>query len=141
MFELIRASTCSLVNSYIDVFVGDFSAKTVLAELARCLSLFENLHTVQIESTHVESSCRPTLAKLFRQTFEKFSYPQIRNVFIMYPTLSLVASCPQARLVGFTRNCSWPDSVLLGILGNCPHLEELEHTGDLSWTDYTCNSA
>ena len=125
------------MNSYLDVFIGEYSAKAVLAELARCLSLFPNLHTVQID---VDQECRLHLEEIFEQTFEKYSYPQIRNVFIMFSSISFVASCPRARRVGFTRNCS---SSLCGkkLLRICPHLEILEDIGDVFWTPYACNCA
>ena len=128
------------MNSYLDIFIGDYSAKTVLAELARCLSLFPNLHTVQID---VDSDCRLPLGRMLEQTFEKFSYPQIRNVFIMFSIASFVASCPQARRVGFTQHSSWPMRGLESIVGNCPYLEELEDIGDAFWipTDNICNCA
>ena len=126
------------MNSYLNIFIGDYSAKAVLAELARCLSLFPNLHTVQID---VDQECRLPLEKMLKQTFEKSSYPQIRNVFIMHSIASFVASCPQARRVGFTQHSSWPGRDLESIVGMCPYLEELEDIGDAFWdtTDNTCN--
>ena len=127
------------MNSYLDVFIGEYSAKAVLAELARCLSLFPNLHTVQID---VDQECRLHLEEIFEQAFEKYSYPQIRNVFIMFSSISFVASCPQARRIGFTRNCSMSAPLCLqSILDKCPYLEELGDTRDVSWSSYTCNRA
>ena len=129
------------MNSYLDVFIGEYSAKAVLAELARCLSLFPNLHTVQID---VDQECRLHLEEIFEQAFEKYSYPQIRNVFIMFSSISFVASCPQARCIGFkkTRNCSMSAPLCLqSILDKCPYLEELGDTRDVSWSSYTCNRA
>ena len=125
------------MNSYLDIFISKYSLKGVLAELARCLSLFENLHTVQIE---VDPNGGDPLEEIFVETFQKYSYPQIRNVFIMFPSVSFVASCPRARRVGFTRNCS---SSLCGkkLLRICPHLEILEDIGDVFWTPYACNCA
>ena len=126
------------MNSYLDIFIGDYSAKTVLAELARCLSLFENLHTVQID---VDLDGGDPLKKNFIQTFEKYSYPQIRNVFTSCSGLSFVASCPQALHVIFTRNCSLSMSCLQSLLRICPHPELLEDIGDILWTPYTCKRA
>ena len=126
------------MNSYLDIFIGDHLAKTVLAELARCLSLFENLHTVQID---VNQAGGDSLEKMFKQTFEGFSYPQIRNVFTMCSSLSFVASCPQARRVGFIRNCFCSPTSLQRIVRYCPHLEELEDISDIFWTPFNCNRA
>ena len=126
------------MNSYLDVFIGEYSAKAVLAELARCLSLFPNLHTVQID---VDQECRLHLEEIFEQTFEKYSYPQIRNVFIMPLSSSFVASCPQVRRAGFTRNCSMLFPLLKIILHNCPHLEVLEDIGFIIWSANICDRA
>ena len=133
------ASTFSLVNSYLDIFIGEYSIETVLAELARCLSLFPNLHTVQIDV--ISSPRRRSLREIFEQTFKKYSYPQIRNVFVMFFSVSFTASCPQARRVGFTQYYSMSRSCLQTIKGNCPHLEVLENFGDVFWTPETCNRA
>ena len=127
------------MNSYLDIFIGQYSIDTVLAELARCLSLFPNLHTVQID---VSTDCRlRSLEAIFKKTFEKCLYPQIRNVFVMSLSASFIASCPQARRVGITRNCSMSVWCLQTILRNCPQLEVLDDLGDIFWTRDACNSA
>ena len=122
------------------MFIGEYSIKTVLAELARCLSLFPNLHTVQIDVSTDFRRLR-SLGEIFEQTFKKCSYPQIRNVFVMSLSVSFVASCPQARRVGFTRNCSMSELCLQTMLRNCPQLEVLEDLGDAFWAPDACNSA
>ena len=127
------------VSSYLDIFIGEYSAKTVLPELARCLSLFQNLHTVQIDVDFI--SRRSPLMEIFEQTFKKYSYPQIRNVFIMPLSSSFVASCPQVRRAGFTRNCSMLFPLLKIILHNCPHLEVLEDIGFIIWSANICDRA
>ena len=127
------------MNSYLDIFIGQYSIKTVLAELARCLSLFPNLHTVQIDLSM--DSRRRSLRGIFEQTFEKYSYPQIRNVFVMFYSISFVASCPQVRHVGCTRYHSMSNLCLQIIQGNCPHLEVLESFGDVFWTPDACKRA
>ena len=127
----------TLVNSYLDIFIGDYSIETVLAELARCLSLFTNLHTVQIEVSTM-SRRRRSMGDIFKQAFEKYSYPQIRNVFVMLHSISFVASCPQVRCVGCTRYYSMSRSCLQTIQRNCPDLEALESFGDVFWTPDAC---
>lgn len=104
-----------------DILIGEYSMETVLAELARCLTLLSNLHTVQID---VMSSSRGRT--IFERTFKKYSYPQIRNAFVMPSSQSFLASCPQARCVGLTRNSFMSASYLQTIMENCPHLEVLE---------------
>ena len=142
-FELVVFNPLySLLNSYLDIFISKYSAKAVLAELARCLSLFENLHTVEIDFDF--GGILP-LVELFEATFKKYSYPQIRNVFIKLPIASFVASCPHAsaRRVGFTGRLgfSWNKSSLRSILDNCPHLEELDDIGNDFWTSDVRNRA
>jgi hypothetical protein len=132
-------SSCLLVSSYVDVFIVEYSLDTVLAELARCLSLFPNLHTVQIDVTS-STRRRRSLGEVFERTFENYSYPQIRNVFFMFFSVPFIASCPQARRVGSTYN-SMNNSCLQTIQSNCPHLEELEDFGDVFWRPYACNGA
>ena len=125
------------MNSYLDIFIGEYSIATVLAELARCLSLFPNLHTVQIDvSTY--SRRKRSLREIFEKTFEKYSYPQIRNVFVMFYSISFVASCPQARRVGCTHYNAISSVCLQTMQGSCPHLEVLESFGDVYWTPDAC---
>ena len=115
------------MSSYIDIFIGEYSFKTVLAELARCLSLFQNLHTVQIDVESDSESASRRL-EIFKQTFKKYTYPQIRNVFVTGFSIFFIASCPRARRVGFTPSylTSMSRSCLRDIQGSCLHLEVLE---------------
>ena len=123
LFDSLVLQTCSLVHSYLDVFIGEYSFDSVLAELARCLSLFSNLHTVQIDVT---LGSRRSLGKIFDRIFNKYSYPQIRNVFVMPLSQSLIASCPEARRVNFTQQWSLSMQGLHIIADSCPQLEVLE---------------
>jgi hypothetical protein len=132
------------VSSYVDIFIGQYSIETVLAELARCLSLFPNLHTVQIDvflRFRRRGSKRRSLKEIFEQTFKNHSYPQIRNVFVMFFSESFIASCPQARRIGFTRKHSMSRSCLQTILNNCPYLEVLEDFDDVFWRPDGCKRA
>ena len=125
--SIILTLTCSPVNSYLDIFIGEYSIKSVLAELARCLTLFPNLHTVQIEaSSIIRRSRTPNLATSFEQIFKKCSYPQIRNVFVMSFSEPFIASCPQARRVRFIPPWQTPISFLETMIINCRHLEVLD---------------
>lgn len=142
------------MNSYLDVFIGQFSFDTVLAELARCLSLFPNLHTIQVEVTSSSGrwlANKPSLNKqslrdIFEQTFRYHSYPQIRNVFVMSVSKPLIRSCREARRVGFI---SLPSNSMLSplaqssdllqnLIGNCRGLEVLDECGDLILQADTC---
>ena len=140
---IILASTFHLWQSYLDVSICQHSIETVLGELARCLSIFPNLHTVQIDvisSTNFsESMCK----RVFEHTFKNHSYPQIRNVFVMRSNVSFVSSCPQARRVGLLEKyrTRFSRSSLETVKDSCPHLEVLEDFGEVSWTPDTCECA
>jgi hypothetical protein len=142
LFELFVLSFCSFGSSYLDIFISEYSLETVLAELARCLRQFPNLHTVQIDvDDHVVGSFRRGRSwEIFEQTFKNYSYPQIRNVFVMFYSVPIIASCPQAQHVGFTRNWSMTrnKSCRKNILRYCHHMEVLasEDFGDVFWTPY-----
>jgi len=43
---IVHLTFVSLVNSYLDIFIPEYSYGTVIPELASCMSLFSNLHTV-----------------------------------------------------------------------------------------------
>ena len=132
------------MNSYLDVFIGEYSIVNVLAELARCLSLFPNLHTVQIDVT---SDSRPlqflhlSKVEIFKEAFEKYSIPQIRNVFVTCRSVSFVASCPQARRVGLKSDRLRVGSGLQSLLHKCPPLEALEDFGEVFETPDGCMCA
>ncbi|KAF8968948.1 hypothetical protein BDZ97DRAFT_1754896 [Flammula alnicola] len=75
----------------VNVEIQDYSFKAVLTELARCLALFSNLHTVklQIVETKWEADA----------IFRRYSYPQIRFVIANLPGCYLLNSCPGVRTV------------------------------------------
>jgi hypothetical protein len=120
------------VNSYLDIYIGKYS---ILAELARCLTLLPNLHTVQIYAGE-----QFKLERHFEAAFNKYSYPQIRNVFVMFPSIPFIASCPQARRVGLKGRwfiSSVSNSCLQTMTDNCPHLEVIDFP-ELYWTSKDC---
>ena len=119
------------MNSYLDISIGEYFFDNVVAELARCMSLFPNLHTVQID---IAPGSKRLLDKIFQRTFKKYSYPQIRNVFVMSLSLDLLPSCPEAKRVGFIQRSTvgrhWD---LSKIAGSCPQLETLDDFGYNFW--------
>ena len=78
--------------SYLDIFVGPYSIETVLAELARYLSLFSNLHTVQIDVDENPCAGRRYFGDIFEQTFKTFISSDLqcfRHVSPWIPSLHL----------------------------------------------------
>ena len=136
------------VSSYLDIFIGEkYSFTTVLAELARCLSLFQNLHTVQIDGDS-NSGSGSRRREIFEQTFKKYTYPQIRNVFVTDFSAIFIASCPQARRVGITTTSHIIPTFgfrsiqgLHDIQSSCPHLEVFEDFGNVFLAYNACNRA
>ncbi|KDR77323.1 hypothetical protein GALMADRAFT_139316 [Galerina marginata CBS 339.88] len=109
----------------INVDVRDYSGNTVLAELARCMGEFPNLHTVKIQVLHgpkSESRWSP------KDVFNKYSYPQIISVIIPRRLFSLLRSCPRVRTVDWTANTSSLGyNSLVSIMAPwCPHLQNPE---------------
>ena len=98
---------------------------TLLAELAHCLSLFPNLHTVQID---VDLYSRQlSFGKIFERTFKKYSYPQIRNV-LQYTLRCILPTGTARRLYARLLNVQ----CLQTIMRICSHLEVvLEAFGDV----------
>ena len=141
LIPIIRLKMCSFMNSYLDIFIADYSFDTVIAELARCLRLFSNLHMVQIK---VASDSKRSLHKIFARTFKDYSYPQIRDVSVMVLSQSFIASCPEARHVNFINQWTRPPpetdpmAYLDLITNNCPRLEVLENPPQILETIYGC---
>ena len=131
------------MNSYLDIYIPKNSIKTVLLELARCLSLFPNLHTVQLDifPTSVRRINGP-MEGIFEETFKNYSYPQIRNVFVTASSVSFLASCPQAKRVGMAPLWTASKLYLLDIV-DCGRkgLEVLEDFGDIVYTFDACRCA
>ncbi|KDR85673.1 hypothetical protein GALMADRAFT_234678 [Galerina marginata CBS 339.88] len=118
----IRDPTLAEYVTVINVEVKDYSVGPLLAELARSISLFPNLHTVKLQVTHHLNSDVPT-----RKAFSKYSYPQIRSLILCRCAYPLLRSCPQARSIRTTEKYPSLDLMpaMLGTL-KFPCLEELE---------------
>ncbi|KAF8972528.1 hypothetical protein BDZ97DRAFT_1913028 [Flammula alnicola] len=89
--EIVTVRDPSLAEhvNILNVVVVSHSVGTVLPELARCMALFPNLHTVQL-CVLLESSYR------VRNTFTGYNYPQIRHLCISSEAsiiLPLVLKC------------------------------------------------
>ncbi|KAF8816618.1 hypothetical protein BYT27DRAFT_7076565 [Phlegmacium glaucopus] len=141
--------------NYLDVFIGEYSFDTVLAELARCLSLFPNLHTIQVDVisrsrsrswlANKSSLNKQSFGGIFKQTFKSYSYPQIRNVFVMSISKPLIASCPEATRVGSIISTVGsmplePSDLLCSLIDTCPRLEVLDECGDFISKPNMCES-
>jgi hypothetical protein len=109
--------------SFVNVIVTEYSVDTVLAELARCIALFPNLHTVQLHFRFTRER-RHRVA----DAFKSYQYPSIRNVFMCPMSFIFLCACPRVRFVAPIQwnNVSWwSRDVFEKALKECPALEVL----------------
>jgi hypothetical protein len=100
--------------------VTDYSIDTVLAELARCIALFPNLHTVQLHFRFNEVQ--------YLGMFTTYQYPSIKHIYICPMSAMFVGACPEARVVSPVRWHAaswWPRSTFENALHQYPALEVL----------------
>ena len=95
------------------------------------MSLFPNLHTVQIEASR-QLLCSSMMERIFEGIFGGWSYPPICEIFIPSPCGVLVSSCPHVRHVGVTPCVSTSEWRWPFLLCCQPHLEYLGNVGDIS---------
>jgi len=62
-----------------------------MAELARCIALFPNLHTVQL---HFQVN-----GFKYLDTFKTYQYPSIKNVYLCPMSVAFTRACPEVRVV------------------------------------------
>lgn len=86
------ANQCTMdVFRIVSVFIGHYSCGGVIAELARCLSLFPNLRTLQI------GAVSSVIATLGRLAFKGRTYPTIHTLAIPADHEWFMKSCPGLR--------------------------------------------
>ena len=124
----LLCSTLNFLNlilvsySFVNVIVTEYSVDTVLAELARCIALFPNLHTVQL-NFRINKAHR-----LVEDTFKAYKYPSIKNIFVCPVSVNFLYACPKARFLApmfWRKPFWWPQSIFDKALNECPTLEVL----------------
>lgn len=97
--------------------VTEFSTDTVLVELARCLALFPNLHTIQMLVT-------PGVKKKdVDDAFRGHRYPSVRTVIVPALAHSVLDCCPDLRSVTFNQEA--PADFIDFFAKHSPKLETL----------------
>ncbi|KAF9482355.1 hypothetical protein BDN70DRAFT_435913 [Pholiota conissans] len=105
----------------LDILVVDYSAKTILPELAWCIEQMPNLHTV-----HIQFALNESQYNLIPQSFSAYTYPQIKNMFVTTNGSSLLRHCPNAQLVHPLWARWWDiENFLHGIIPACSFIETL----------------
>ncbi|KAF9482367.1 hypothetical protein BDN70DRAFT_829306, partial [Pholiota conissans] len=83
----IREPALAELVNVMDIIVADYSPDTVLEELARCIALMPNLHTVQIYFDINNSH-------LTRRAFSTYIFPQIRTAYLSTNASFFLDHCP-----------------------------------------------
>ncbi|KAF9482374.1 hypothetical protein BDN70DRAFT_919158 [Pholiota conissans] len=96
----IREPALAELVKVLDVLVVDYSTRSVLAELARCIALMPNLHTIHIEFRIKNGG------KLIPETFARYTYPQICSAYTQFEALSLLSRCPTVKALYFIKDSS-----------------------------------
>ncbi|KAJ3517114.1 hypothetical protein NLJ89_g708 [Agrocybe chaxingu] len=98
----IREPGFALYVSILNVSILEYSATTVLEELARCIALLPNLHTVQLSYT-LNFHSRQFLDELFG----KYNYPQVRTACLANSAAQFLRSCPNVCRLSAYMNEAW----------------------------------
>ena len=126
----------------VNVLITPHSTDTVLIELARCMALMKNLHTVQISSysnaIHLPRCRDPVLiSTLYKAAFAGYRFPSVRRIALNSGWETVLLPCfPEARWVymAFFRKPSkweahWHDLVLVHVkklASLCPKVQVFE---------------
>ena len=108
--------------SFINALVTGYSADTVLAELARCIALFPNLHTVQLNFR------LGGVKRRVDNPFKTYRYPSIKNAYVCPMSTMILKACPEARIVSLWKwgTMAWSSrSIFECAVRYCPALEVL----------------
>jgi len=90
----IREPTLAKYVEIVDVEIGPYSRHSILTELARCLALFPNLHTVRLKVEHDASMKYDAVGK----SFKGYIYPNIRTAIVSNNATGFLMTCPESRL-------------------------------------------
>jgi hypothetical protein len=105
----------------VNVILQSYCYDRVLAELARCLALFPNLHTLQVLGLREEITYR---------VFKGLTFPQIRTLVVPSPGHYILAACPNVKDVTCIGGC--PEAFWRTLFAHCPNVVSL---GDFGRTD------
>ena len=111
------------IISVVNIMIGDYCVKNVLGELARCLDIFPNVHTLKLD--HQMSPV--TLDRAITYGFGRHkSFPQIRFVTLRPECVSFLSYLPGVRYFYFIApKASRFEGRLLELGPCCPLLENI----------------
>ncbi|KAF9466938.1 hypothetical protein BDZ94DRAFT_1211895 [Collybia nuda] len=125
-YELIRQlETVTIRNpalaehvKIVNVLITEFSYQTLMPELARCLALFPNLHTIQILGN-------TTLDIHVENVFEGMQFPSVTTVVVPAHARQILAACPNAQHVTVSAYGMMNLGVFRTLQKHCRHLKTL----------------
>ena len=102
----------------VNILITPHCADTVLIELARCMALMMNLHTVQISSysgfINLPRRRNVHISELYKAAFAGYRFPSVRRiVFASAGEIELLPCFPEARRVDH------PNGMSVGTTGFC----------------------
>ncbi|KAF8170397.1 hypothetical protein BJ912DRAFT_912141 [Pholiota molesta] len=127
--EIVTVRNPSLAEcvTVLDILVVDYSATTVLPELARCIGLLPNLHTVQIhfDVKVSQRSFDETQRRLIKESFAPYTYPNIRTACVSTDGTAFLRSCPGLKLLMPWKTEGYYLYEFEEIVTRCPSIETL----------------
>jgi len=84
------------MSGVVNVMIGDHCVKKVVQELARCLAIFPNMHTFELNHTKLTVPLGEAITYGFRLCK---TFPQIRSIIVTTDCESLLKYFPGARQV------------------------------------------
>ena len=106
----------------VNVDLQSYCYDTVLAELARCLALFPNLHTLQVLGFGMYKG------EITYKVFKGLTFPQIRTLVVRSTGYHILAACPNAKDVTCLGGC--PEAFWKNLFAHCPNVVSLGTLGD-----------
>ncbi|KDR79836.1 hypothetical protein GALMADRAFT_241923 [Galerina marginata CBS 339.88] len=125
--EIVTVRDPSLAQyvKLLNVEVTNYSTRSILAKLARCIALFPNLRLVKLRIS-LPSRKVDNQAAVKGKAFSRYSYPQIHHVIVSRSAFAFLLSCPSVKSVDVQSSREWPCRFEPRYLkGFCPHLENL----------------
>ena len=108
------------MSSVVSVQIGSYFARNVLRELARCLAMFPNLHTLKLDLS-IDG-----LDRAITYGFSPYkSFPQIRSVIMPTACYDLLKYCPGVRYVYNVRQKVLSDHDAFILADFCPLIENI----------------
>ena len=101
----------------VNVILQSYCYDTVIAELARCLALFPNLHTLQVLGLGMRRG------EITYKVFRGLKFPQIRTLVVPSPGYYMLPSFPNVKDVTCIGGC--PEVFWETLFAHCPNVVSL----------------